>query len=446
MTHDSTPSTRQQEPACILCGKCVSVCPVFLATKREELSPKAKQRTLAALRGNTQKLTVTDCTKLAEMCLSCGKCATACPQELNFPQQLAAMRASHPDWRQWVWKRWITQGKVLWPMLSTLSSIAPDAKGKNEASRLIKSMQAMQPPTDIPEYFRVSRYDTTVGAKNHVLLFAGCTANRVQKNWKHKSEHILRQLGFTVLPDDGLTCCGLTLDHAGIPDSARKSRKQNLRAWRTANRPLLVTFCATCYLGLKEYAHDDSLDWAEGEKEAWLDAVTPLATLWGTSEFSISVPDSVRLRYHQPCHWHGTDADFVWLSNMLGDDISAPASASCCGMGGIAQLANRPLSQQVASACWAKLLAPSRKEKGAVHGSNETQQAACCDQPSRHAQSPTSSASEKSGEARDVNEPENIRYLVITGCSGCVMQLRGTAPELDGKTVTVGHWLDILAC
>ena len=440
MTHthiepDAPPAspTKKREAACILCGKCVSVCPVFLATKQEELSPKAKQRTLAVLKSNKAKLNVTSCNNLAEMCLSCGKCAQTCPQGLNFPEQLSKLRASHSGWRQWVWNRWVSQGNILWPMLSTLSKAVPDAQGKNEATKFVKSIQAMQPPTDIPEYINVARYDADSGKGQRVLLFSGCTGSRVQKSWKHKSETIIKKLGYNLLPDKGFTCCGLTLDHAGIPDAAHKNRMQNLRAWRAAERPLLVTFCATCYLGLAEYAHDESLGWAEGEQEAWTNALLPLSSLWADSLFTVDVPNHTYIRYHQPCHWHGKDADFLWLREVLYDEISAPSSASCCGMGGIAQLGNRALSRTVADKCWNNLLQPPQKQDTDLPCYSKPNGNCLCDM------------FDDEEDAPELCDEVPATYLVVTGCSGCTLQLRGTAPEVDGKKVKVGHWLDILS-
>lgn len=425
---------KEREAACILCGKCVSVCPVFLATKQEELTPKAKQRTIASLKENAQKLNVTDCSKLAEMCISCGKCAQTCPQGLNFPKQLANMRAAHSGWRQWVWNRWVNQGNVLWPMLSTLSKATPDSKGKNEATRFVQSIQAMQPPTDIPPYIAIAKYDQDLAKGQRVLLFAGCTANRVQKSWKKKSESILKNLGYQLLPSKGLTCCGLTLDHAGVPDAAHKSRMQNLRAWRTAERPLLVTFCATCYLGLAEYAHDESLDWAEGEQEAWTNALRPLSSLWGNSLFTVDTPSHLLIRYHQPCHWHGKDADYSWLKEVLYEEISAPDSASCCGMGGIAQLGNRKLTRTVAGRCWDNLLQKPLKKDDSIPCYSKPQGNCLCDL-----------YDEEDEETPELCDEVESTYLVITGCSGCTLQLRGTAPTHNGEKIKVGHWLDILA-
>lgn len=431
VTNAQTP--KEREAACILCGKCVSVCPVYLSTKQEELTPKAKQRTIAALKKNEQQLKVTDCTKLAEMCLSCGKCAKTCPQGLNFPQQLANMRAAHPGWKQWVWKRWINQGSVLWPMLSTLSKAAPDAKGKNEATRLVQSIQAMQPASDIPAYIFVANYDKEIGQGQRVLLFSGCTANHVQKSWKHKSESILKNLGYTILAANELTCCGLTLDHAGAPEAAHKSRMKNLRAWRTAERPLIVTFCATCYLGLAEYIRDEALDWAEGEREAWSKALRPLATLWGHSLFTVETPSSLHIRYHQPCHWHGNDLDYTWLKEVLYDEISSPDSASCCGMGGIAQLGNRKLTRKVATRCWENLLQQPSKKDDSIPGYSKPMGNCLCDL-----------YDQEDGLESDLCTEIKSTYIVITGCSGCTLQLRGTAPVCNGEKVKVGHWLDII--
>ncbi|SIO17992.1 (Fe-S)-binding protein [Halodesulfovibrio marinisediminis] len=443
MTHENTknthpeanaPAQKEREAKCILCGKCASVCPVFLTTQREELTPKAKQRTIVALKENKQKLNLTDCNKLAEMCLSCGKCAQTCPQGLNFPRQLANMRAAHSGWRQWVWKRWVNQGNVLWPMLSTLSKAAPDSKGKNEATRFVQSIQAMQSPKDIPEYVTVARYDKELAKEQRVLLFSGCTASRVQKNWKRKSESILKNLGYQLLQTKGLTCCGLTLDHAGIPDAAHKSRMQNLRAWRVAERPLIVTFCATCYLGLAEYANDDSLDWAEGEKEAWKKALRPLSTLWGDSLFTVDAPAHLLIRYHQPCHWHGKDADYAWLKEVLYEEISAPDTASCCGMGGIAQLGNRKLTRTVANRCWENLLQKPPKKEDYIPCYSKPVGTCLCDLYDN----------DEEEEGQDLCGGVECSYLVITGCSGCTLQLRGTAPVRNGEKIKVGHWLDII--
>jgi molybdenum cofactor synthesis domain-containing protein len=47
---DTQVDTPDQPRACLLCGQCTAVCPAFLTTGQEELSPRAKHLVFAALR------------------------------------------------------------------------------------------------------------------------------------------------------------------------------------------------------------------------------------------------------------------------------------------------------------------------------------------------------------------------------------------------------------
>lgn len=387
--HESNPPAQE----CILCGRCLSVCPVLLGTGREELSPKAKQHMLKTLARNPERLRLADCRVLADKCLSCGRCRTVCPQGLSVPRRLAELRAAHPGWQQWLWKQWIERGAALWPALAVFGKVAPKDVGPQTFARFMDSLRAMAPAQDITPWLAVHTYDSEVGRGRSILLFAGCTARRIQKAWHAKAEAILGNLGYTVLSERAMTCCGLTLDHAGIPDAAHEARMRNVNAWRAAGRPRITTFCASCFHGLGEYAHCADVNWEEGEAEAFANALVPLSSLWGETTFTVTDAAPARVRYHQPCHWGGSDPDKAWLAATLGARISAPSGVQCCGMGGVLQLGDQPLSRAVATRCW-DALAP---DEGT---------------------------------------------LVITGCSGCTMQLRSSSPAMGRSGVPVAHWLD----
>lgn len=394
----NTNQATQPAQECILCGRCLSVCPVLLATGQEELSPKAKQHMLKTLARSPERLSVTECRALADKCLSCGRCHRACPQGLSVPQALARLRSEHPGWQQWLWKQWIERGAALWPALATFGKVAPKDVGPETFSRFMDSIRAMAPSSDVTPWLRPERYDYTMGEGQTILLFAGCTARRIQKAWHVKARTVLGRLGFSVLSENAMTCCGLTLDHAGVPHAARKARQKNVNAWRSAGRPRMTTFCATCYHGLTEYAHCPDIDWAEGEADAFVTSLVPLSALWGNTTFAIA-DTAPQVWYHQPCHWGNSDPDKAWLARTLGDRLSSPSGIQCCGMGGVLQLGNQPLSRTVASRCWDALLPGGT--------------------PQAHTQ-------------------------VLTGCSGCTMQLRGSRPAMGQQIVPVGHWLDCL--
>lgn len=375
---------------CILCGRCLSVCPVFLATGKEELSPKAKHQLLKTLADSPESLRMESCRTLADMCLGCGRCLTACTQGLSVPKVLGELRAQHPEWRQWVWKTWIEKGTALWPLMASLGKLAPQ-QGPESVAALGRSLSAMGKNTTLSPWLAIDHFDTDIGKGKTAMLFSGCTAKRVQKGWQKNATTILESLGFTCIPETETACCGLTLEHAGLPHAASKSCQKNIEAWRAAGRPLLIAFCATCLHGLKSYI-DYDLPWEKDEREIWQQSVRPLSSLWGKTTFTIrpSAPESIA--YHQPCHQEKNDTDKTWLTAVLADRLYAPSGPHCCGMGGILQLSNRKLSEKVSAGCWQNL----QKE-----------------------------------------HPQQV----ITGCSGCTVQLKATAPE----DIHVAHWLEILA-
>lgn len=451
-TNGSTADDTAGQPrACLLCGQCTAVCPAFLTTGQEELSPRAKHLVFAALRDEPGRLGLKPARELADRCLSCGRCAAICPQGLSVPHALAALRAKHPNWQQWLWKQWIEHGRLLWPALAQMTRVVPGAVVPEGVQHMLRSAAAMLPPPPPAPWIVADRAtsdslrdgpDASLDAtRAPAMLFSGCTARRIRPRWKDTARALLRWLGHPAPAqgdEESFTCCGSTLEHAGIPDAAASTRARNLDAWRAAGRPLLVTFCATCHHGLSEYPGHADLDWQDGEREVWAAALRPLSTLWGDAAFRVTADAPAQpvagapapVRYHQPCHRKGTDPDAVWLRSLLGDRMRAPGGVNCCGMGGVLQLAAPDLSRTVASSCWNALL-PERAAASDTTPAAPSASASGSDTTSATA-SGTIAATPDASQAPDIT--------VLTGCSGCTLQLAATAPA----GVRVLHWLDVV--
>ncbi|WP_051693793.1 (Fe-S)-binding protein [Desulfohalovibrio reitneri] len=374
---------------CVGCGRCLAVCPLFAATNREELSPRAK---FVLRQGSeTGEVDAGDAAGLAALCLSCGRCEAACPEGLCAPDLAAEMRAENSGWREWVWGRWINWAGALWPLARTASRL-PLPK-----SPAIAAARALDGPRPAPEPWLRVRFVTTgefpCDQRAKAVLFSGCTARHARPEWRRKATALLTGLGFETVADPGFACCGCTLGHAGLLQERDRLRRANLQAWRDAGRPLVAVFCATCRCGLRAYARAD-LGWEEGEREAWLEAVKPLAGLLEGAEFEVLDKAPARIVYHRPCHGSGGDRDGPLLERALGGRLKRGPEDACCGFGGVMQLGAPDLSQAVAGTLWERLVA---------------------------------------GGAEDAR--------VLTGCSGCVVQLSATAPTGAGAD----HWLDALA-
>ena len=374
---------------CVLCGKCLEVCPIFAATGREEFSPRAKfflARTLADKKTQSD-ISKKRALKLAGKCFSCGKCEKACPARLCAPDLLCDLRAANPDAQAALWRLWVEKAHILWPMMTTLSRILPDSSPGGRIQALSAGLKAMalQP---LDPWLLPTRFDAC-GQGRKAVVFSGCVAAHAQPRLTAAAEKLLRGLGFAVAEKIGFVCCGYTLGHVGLKDAQRRMRLINLASWRKAGRPLIVSFCATCRYGLSRYVRAD-LDWLPGEREMWAAALVPLSELASHVEYAVLPGNPAgKVHYHTPCH--DTDGkDAVFLRAVLGDALYARTQKDmCCGFGGALKLDAPELSDIAAKRCL-DFYGPLPSER------------------------------------------------ILSGCSGCVMQLRANAP--DG--VRVGHWLE----
>ncbi len=374
----------EKRPPCILCGKCLEVCPLFQATGREELSPKAKFFLADSLEAPGEDLSEKAAARLAGLCLSCGRCEKACPRGLCAPHLVARLRAAHPGWRGHVWDAWLSRPGLLWPMARALSKLVPSSLPS------AGHMAAMDPARAPAPFLRPVRFGQAAKGLR-VALFAGCMGAHARADWAEKSRELLAGLGADLVPDPGFSCCGASLGHAGLPDSQTAARRANIKAWREAGRPLLAVFCATCRCGLRAYAGWAG-DFEPGEAVRFRESVVNLPDLLAGTEFEI-LPDAPReIIYHRPCHGSGGDRDLRFLQGIFAERLRFfKENGPCCGFGGLMRLTAPGLSDRVAQRAM-EAYAPA---------------------PGAH---------------------------ILTGCSGCAVQLFANAPP----GVAAGHWLDAI--
>lgn len=368
---------------CILCGKCISVCPLIKATNREELGPRAKSDLSRLLKEQPELLKSKDVKALAGLCIGCHRCKAACSQGMNVPGLVSALRGAHPDLKSWLWKTWLSNTK-LWSTASTAATMLPKKFQPNMFSQHLKMLAGLKGESGIEPFLNVESFpDTYRGEK--MLLFAGCTATRVQGRWLIAALRLLDGLGVEVRSGK-FKCCGGGLKSAGFADESTKLAKTNVAIWRAAGRPKMVAFCASCLSSLKGYEdifHD------EEEADLWKASLTPLSSLLKGTTFTVAETAPDAIGYHRPCHVDEGDSDFTMLSSALGERLTAVTKDECCGFGGLLRLAAPELGNKVNAVCWEKLAGPG---------------------------------------------------TVLTGCSACATQLASSAPD----EVRVGHWLETI--
>jgi len=367
---------------CILCGKCLEVCPLLAATGREELGPRAKADLCRLLARDEAGLRGAGVARLAGLCLGCGRCAAVCSQGVDVPGLVAGLRGAHPDFRGWLWKTWLTHARTLWPVGSAMAGLVPDALRPERFGPLLRLLAGLGSGPGLTPFLIPTAFpDTHRGER--MLLFPGCTATSLRQRWSAAARGLLDGMGAALLPGD-FRCCGGGLGGAGFADEARAMARHNINVWRGAGRPGLVVFCASCLSALRGYG---AFFENAAEAEAWAGCLTPLSALAREVVFVVSGVAPARIGYHRPCHAQAADGDRLLLAAALGDRLMAATDRQCCGFGGVMRLGAPELGDQVGRACLERLAGAE---------------------------------------------------LVLTGCSACAAQLAATAPE----GVSVGHWLE----
>lgn len=369
---------------CTQCGECLNVCPVFRQHHKEEYSPKGKRILMEPVDNGVSDMTWNEVFGYARLCAGCGRCKKACARKLSTADLLADIRAKHPHWSQHVWELWIKHMGPLWPSIGYLANLVPEKLTPQLLASSVATAKALARDKNIHPWTRLKPSAQTPEDTSTVVLFPGCTARYVRPQWTEKAEDLLRYWGYTLLDASVFGCCGGTMHHAGQYKTMNEMRAVNIEAWRVMGRPRIAVFCASCCHSLLEYAEGP----LEGdEAKEWKKKLVPVSALLTNPKVAGTGAKPDIYGYHQPCHWD-KDSDMPFLASIMPG--LKKGTALCCGMGGILKMTDPDLSNDMAATCL-------------------------------------------QGFAEGVTD-------IVTGCSGCAMQLSGAA----GDGMAVYHWLDLV--
>ncbi|MEJ2672688.1 MAG: (Fe-S)-binding protein, partial [Deltaproteobacteria bacterium] len=313
--------------ACMRCGLCQAVCPLFAETGREADVARGK---LALLDGLAQEILknpqgVSD---HLNRCLLCGACAANCPSGVKAldifirarvilagymglsPLKKAIFRGllRKPDWfnRILAWGAKF-QGIFIQPVDDLLGSSCARFMSPLLADRHFKAL------APVPWHVQVPRLNTAAGASGfRVAFFVGCLIDKVLPQVGEATLKVLDHHGVGVYLPAGQGCCGIPALSSGDIQTFKDLVRLNLKILDDPDSPCdyLVTACATCSSTIKKLwpLMMQDAPAAEQERIAQLAARTLDISQFLVDQVGVAparargADGRIAVTYHDPCH------------------------------------------------------------------------------------------------------------------------------------------------
>jgi glycolate oxidase iron-sulfur subunit len=383
---------RQDIARCVRCGACSTVCPSFLADRRESRSPRGRMALIEAVLDG--KLRVSDVyrDRLAT-CTGCMACESACASGVPFSTIIQAAKEQAVQETGPGIVAGLVSAALKRPLLMrSLAWLAPVALHYGKGS-----VRGNEPGQREKRKRRKQGSGTKgQGARGKVAFFPGCAVSYFQPDIGDAATVVLEALGYEIIVPEGLKCCGrpyLSLgDRAAAEDLARK----NADALLSLDVDAIVTACASCGLTFKQ-EYPALLTPSGREQVRVLDIHEFLSDKVAGLYLQ---PVNARVTWHDPCHL-GRGQGLAQIArdvlrSVPGIELAEMKDpAQCCGFGGVMRVSHPSLSSTIG-------------EK----------------------------------KARDIVATQAA--LVVTGCPGCRMQIADALRHAGTETEVV-HTVQVLA-
>ncbi len=359
--------------ACMRCGMCQAVCPVFAETGRESDVARGK---LALLDGLLQQMFADPhgVQERLNKCLLCGSCAANCPSGVKVldiflkarailsgyvglsPAKRAVFRGilAHPARFDRI-LRWGSklQGLFLKPVDELLGSSCARFQSPL-ADRHVKELAPLSLRS------RTGALNIPAGQSGiRAGFFVGCLVDKIFPEVGEALVRSLKHHGVGVYLPEEQGCCGIPALSAGDLTTFSELVRYNLQRFADASCDVLVTACATCTATIKKVwslmAQD--LDPEEQEQvrklaEKTMDISAFLVDRVGVTAIVDTMSPEGTISYHDPCHLKkslgvASQPRVLLRANRKRRLVEMAEADRCCGCGGSFSLQHYEISASI---------------------------------------------------------------------------------------------------
>ena len=360
--------------ACMKCGMCQSVCPVFGETLMEADVTRGK---LTLLENLAHRL-IEDPEAVDEKlnrCLLCGSCQANCPSGVSILEIFMEARAIVAAYKglspvKKAIFRTLLPNPKLFALLVKLSgpfqglAMREDhnAQGTATCSPLLRPIlgdRHMPLLSDKPLRSKVGKVDRPAGKSGlRVAFFPGCMGDKIYTGVSEACLKVFEHHGVGVFLSDNFACCGIPALVSGDREGVEKMIEHNLGILSRTHFDYIVTPCSSCTMTIKEY-------WPEMSRNLPA-SVQETAKKFGAKAIDINAflvdvlgvhPEGpakggLKVTYHESCHLKkslGVSKQPRELINMNKNCelVEMVEPDRCCGCGGSFTLTHYDISQQI---------------------------------------------------------------------------------------------------
>ncbi len=248
---------------CIRCAACLSSCPTYVLSHKEEEGPRGRIAIMRAIVEGHLQVTP-DAVEHLQSCLLCEACSRACPSGVEMERLGVAFRAQtlpasaghrSPSLLERFVYGWLF-GELLHVRMTATAVRFYQRSGLRWLARHLgvlrvlglRDKEALLP--EIPDRFVVPEGQPSGGGEA-VQLFVGCVMSTAFAGVSERTAGLARAFGCEVTLPPGQMCCGALQLHAGRIDRARELAAANLEAF-DGQAPIVVN-SAGCGAMLKHY-------------------------------------------------------------------------------------------------------------------------------------------------------------------------------------------------
>ena len=337
--------------ACVHCGFCTATCPTYQLLGDELDGPRGR---IYLIKQVLEGAPVTASTQLhLDRCLTCRSCETTCPSGVRYGRladigrrvvdELVGRNATEREHR-WLLRKVLTRGA--WFAVAL-------AAGRLARPLLPNALAAKVPKRSPAKSWPVSKH------RRRMLVLRGCVQPSLAPSIDAALARVLDRIDVTLVRAGG-GCCGAVSEHLGAHDEALDFARGNIDAWWPhieAGAEAILVSASGCGVVVKDYAHllREDLQYAAKARrvsELARDPVEVIAAEWKRFAPLVAMDHGPqRVAFHAPCtlqHGQQIVGSVEEILEAIGLELTIVADAHlCCGSAGTYSILQPQLSQRL---------------------------------------------------------------------------------------------------